>query len=249
VKFDRSLTLAVVLAMACVIFTGCVGRSPATPDAGMDLTSPAPRQPSFSLSMARNVNTQPAMPATVGDEDKAGDNASRYGETVGIEERGSSYSYLLQKGDPLVIHLRGIYPQDQEVEDMIDDNGNVTLPFLGDILAAGRPTSELESFIRDRYISGGYYRSITVSVVMPQRTYFIRGEVRAPGRFPVVGGLTMLQAIAAAGGYTEFANTKKVNLIRGGRTTTYNMRDIERRPEQDIRLESGDVIVVERSLF
>lgn len=166
-----------------------------------------------------------------------------------MDGRGEVYSYLLQAGDPVVIHLRGIYPQDQEVEDIIDDNGNITLPFLGDIMARGKSTSEVEADIRDRYISGGYYRNITVSVVMPQRTYFIRGEVRAPGRFPVVGGLTMLQAIAAAGGYTEFANTRRVNLIRGGRTIPYNMRDVERNPELDIRLESGDVIVVERSLF
>lgn len=200
--------------------------------------------------MARNMpgEQESRIAATNGGE-KPGRSSKDGPETVGIEERGVSYSYLLQKGDPLVIHLRGIYPQDQEVEDIIDDNGNVTLPFLGDILAAGRPTSELETSIREQYISGGYYRSITVSVVMPQRTYFIRGEVKSPGRFPVVGGLTMLQAIAAAGGYTEFANPKKVSLIRGGRSTNINMRDIERKPEQDIRLESGDVIVVERSLF
>ena len=245
----RLLFCFFVPAVACLLISGCVRRSPATPDMEVDATSSPAAQPTFSLSMARNMNTQPATSGVSPGADRNGSTASYGKETVGIEERGATYSYLLQKGDPLVIHLRGIYPQDQEVEDIIDDNGNVTLPFLGDILAAGRPTSELESYIRDRYISGGYYRNITVSVVMPQRTYFIRGEVRAPGRFPVVGGLTMLQAIAAAGGYTEFANSKKVNLIRGGRTTTFNMRDIERRPEQDIRLESGDVIVVERSLF
>jgi polysaccharide biosynthesis/export protein VpsN len=200
--------------------------------------------------MARTVpQTQPSTTMTRSSGNLSSSRPEPARDDSGGQNRGESYSYLLQMGDPVVIHLRGIYPQDQEVEDIIDDNGNVTLPFLGDITAAGKSTSEIEADIRNRYISGGYYRNITISVVMPQRTYFIRGEVRAPGRFPVVGGLTMLQAIAAAGGYTEFANPRKINLIRGGRTITYNMRDIERSPEQDIRLESGDVIVVERSLF
>lgn len=157
--------------------------------------------------------------------------------------------YRLQPGDPVIIHLRGIYPRDEEVEDMVDENGNVTIPHVGDIQAAGKSTAELEGDIRRLYIDGGYYKSITVNVVMSERTFFIRGEVKGPGRYPVVGGLTLMQAIASAGGYTEFASPRNVKLLRAGSAQTINMRHIEKNPETDIRLESGDVIVVERSLL
>lgn len=159
------------------------------------------------------------------------------------------YAYKLQPGDPVIIHLRGIYPKDDEVEDIVDDEGNLTLPHLGDILAAGKSTSQLEAEIRSRYINEKIYTTITVNVVMPQKTYFIQGEVRNPGRFPIVGGMTIMQAIAAAGGYTEFASPRNVVLNRAGTKTEVNMRRIQKNPDEDIRLESGDVIVVERSIF
>lgn len=157
--------------------------------------------------------------------------------------------YRLQPGDPVIIHLRGIYPRDEQVEDIIDENGNMTIPHVGDIKAIGKSTAELEGDIRRLYIDGGYYKSITVNVVMSARTFFIRGEVKGPGRYPVVGGLTLMQGIAVAGGYTEFASPRNVKLLRGGNAQTINMRSIEKNPETDIRLESGDVIVVERSLL
>jgi len=157
--------------------------------------------------------------------------------------------YRFQVGDPIVIHLRGIYPKDDMVEDIVDEDGNVTIPLIGDILAAGKSTAQLEADVTRMYIDGGYYRVITVNVVMPSRTYFIRGEIRNPGRFAIVSGVTIMQAIAAAGGYTEFASQRSIKLIRGGTTTTINMKSIERNPEKDIRLESGDVIVVDRSIL
>ena len=160
-----------------------------------------------------------------------------------------AYSYKLQSGDPVVVYLRGIYPKDDMIEDIVDDGGNITLPHLGDFLVAGKSTSQAEAEIRTRYIREKIYTTITVNLVMPQKTYFIQGEVRNPGRFPIVGGMTLMQAIAAAGGYTEFASPRNVVLNRAGKKTEVNMRRIQKNPEQDIRLESGDVIVVERSIF
>jgi protein involved in polysaccharide export with SLBB domain len=61
--------------------------------------------------------------------------------------------------------------------------------------------------------------------------------------------MTILQAIATAGGYTEFAEPKRVMLTRNGKVRELNMRDIERNPQNDIPIESGDVIRVPRSIF
>lgn len=167
----------------------------------------------------------------------------------GLDSSITMTSYQLRIGDPVVVALRGIYPQDQQNEDIIDEFGNITMPLIGDIRAQGRTPSQLESLIHDAYIDGGYYRDLTVNVVMPTRSYFVQGEVRAPGRYGISRGMTLMQAITAAGGYSDFANTRSVKVIRNGVTTTYNMRRIERNPSEDVPVESGDVIVIDRSIF
>lgn len=165
---------------------------------------------------------------------------------LGGEPRTSVYR--IKTGDGVVIHLRGI-PQEQMIEDVVDDAGMVTLPFLNEVEASGLTASELERAIRRAYVERGIYKDVTVNVVLPAQSYYVRGEVRVPGRFPLVSGVTVLQAIATAGGYTEFANPRKVNILRGGKVRYVDARALEKHPERDIPLEAGDVIVVPRSVF
>jgi polysaccharide export outer membrane protein len=246
--------LCSVLVVSCLM--GCVSKGVPgdEPDLigeaaaeGAESSAPAspPPRPALSVSTTRTVTPQSidgVQPAPAAEQPESSDNQ------MAATETGVTF-YRLKVGDPVVINLRGIYPRDEVVEDIVDEEGNITIPLIGDIPAIGKSTSQLESEVRRLYIDGGYYRTITVSAVVPQRTYFIRGEIRGPGRFPIVSGVTLMQAIAAAGGYTEFANQRSVKLIRGGTTTTINMRDIDRNPERDIRLESGDIIVVDRSIL
>ena len=160
--------------------------------------------------------------------------------------------YRMKTGDPIVIALRGIpgYPGGQQnIEGVLDENGCINLPFLNVVQASGKTPSELEREIRDRYINEGYYRDLGVNIIIPSQSYFVRGEVRGAGRFQLMGGTTILQAIASAGGYTEFANPRRVELLRGENRTVVNMREIEKYPARDKELESGDVIIVPRSAF
>ena len=156
--------------------------------------------------------------------------------------------YRLKKGDPVVVNLRGI-PNALVVEDIIDENGFITLPYLNSVDAIGKTSSELEIFIHDLYVPD-FYRYITVNVLIPtQRSYYVRGAVKAPGRFVFSAGMSLLQAITTAGGYTDFSNPKKVRILRGDNTSLYNMREIEKRPEMDVSIEPGDVIVVPEKIW
>lgn len=110
-------------------------------------------------------------------------------------------------------------------------------------------SSQLQAAIQKAYLDGKIYRHITINVMIPTQSYYVRGEVRQPGRFALTGGMTILKALAAAGGYTEFANPRRVNVIRMGETFETNVRDIERSPERDVEVQPGDVIVVPRSMF
>ncbi len=249
-SFIKHGSLLIVMA----VFSGCMSRSPEIADQEVVDQTTGIAKPTLSMSMSRVVTENGAAtpPSTTTPVVMTPMTPVVTPEVVSVDPSVSGTGvtfYRFKSGDPVVIHLRGIYPKDEAVEDIIDEDGNLTIPLIGDIPAAGKSTSQLESDISRLYIDGGYYRTITVNVVMPSPFYFIRGEIRSPGRFPVVSGVTILQAIAAAGGYTEFAKQSSVQLIRGKTTTTINIRDIERNPERDIRLESGDVIVVGRSIL
>ena len=174
-------------------------------------------------------------------------------EASGIDSgaggNAGSAAYKFKAGDPVVIFLRGIMPKDEQYEDIIDEAGNVNLPYIDSVRAAGKTTSQLEKEIQKSYLDQRIYKSVTVNVVMPSQSYFVRGEVRNPGRFSLITGVTLVQAIASAGGYTDYADPTKVKIVRGEKTNQHNARDYERFPERDISVEPGDVIVVPRSIF
>lgn len=158
-------------------------------------------------------------------------------------------AYLLKVGDVVQIYLRGI-PTADAIEDVIDEDGMISLPLINEIQAAGMTASELERSIRKTYLEQDIYRNIAVNVVVPTRYYFIQGEIRQPGRFQIVTTMRVSQAIAAAGGYTEYASGQ-VLVKRGGRIikTIRDSRRLERTPEDDVLLEPDDIIEVRRSLW
>jgi polysaccharide biosynthesis/export protein VpsN len=162
----------------------------------------------------------------------------------------SSGGYRLKGGDPVVITLRGIPGmQEQDIEVQVDENGLINLPYINQIKAGGKTATEVEQSVQTAYIQKQIYKYITVNVVIPARSYYVRGEVRSPGRFPLVSRVTIVQAVAAAGGFTEFANQSKVEILRGSDRIRVNVRDLEQNPERDRELEAGDVIIVYRSVF
>ena len=78
--------------------------------------------------------------------------------------------YRPKVGDGIQIFLRGI-PGGEAIEDVIDEAGMITLPFINEILAAGLTASELERNVRQTYLDQDIYRNITVNVVVPTRYY------------------------------------------------------------------------------
>jgi protein involved in polysaccharide export with SLBB domain len=154
----------------------------------------------------------------------------------------------LNRGDVLAVSLRGI-PNPEEFQDVVDDLGNITLPLLGKIKVEGKTTSEAETVIESAYVEGGIYRKIDVIIVAQAGEYFVRGEVKREGKYPVRGNLTLLQAIAEAGGFTDFAKRTDIKVIRGDQDMRYNTERIEDREEKDPIIKPGDNIIVPRRRF
>jgi len=160
--------------------------------------------------------------------------------------------YRLRPGDPIIIYLRGVpgVPGgEQMIEDQVDENGAITLPFINQVYVGSKTTSEVEDIVRNAYLDQKIYKYITVNAMVPARSYYVRGEVQKPGRYPIISEVSIVQAIAAAGGFTEFASPRKVEVLPGTKKFRVDVRELEKYPDRDKALEAGDVLIVHRSFF
>lgn len=164
-------------------------------------------------------------------------------------QRVSAAHYLIGKGDILEIVTWKEPDFTREVQVRID--GNISFPLIADIEAAGRTTEEVEAEIRKRLLEYVTHPVVSVSVKEARsQRYYVMGEVAQPGEYPLNKELSVLQAFALAGGFTEWANKKEIVLIRrdGSREKSIpiNYDEIVRKGtlEQNLLLKAEDILVV-----
>jgi protein involved in polysaccharide export with SLBB domain len=127
-----------------------------------------------------------------------------------------SGAYMLGPTDRVRVKVYGEPDITGEYE--VDANGNVSIPLAGQVRAGGLTTRQLEHSIVSA-LSKGIVRDPRVNVEMlAYRPFYILGEVKKSGEYPYRVGLTVLDAVATAGGYTYRANEGKVYLRRSGST-------------------------------
>jgi polysaccharide export outer membrane protein len=130
-------------------------------------------------------------------------------------------------------------------------DGMITVPLVGDIRAAGKTTGQIATAVRDglRPFLESPQVTVTVTQAVSARFYVI-GEVTTSGAFPLTGRITVLQALALAGGFREFAKRERIVVIREARgerkAIPFNFRDLEAgiNLEQNIAVEAGDTLIV-----
>ncbi|UPK03350.1 polysaccharide biosynthesis/export family protein [Bradyrhizobium sp. 170] len=126
----------------------------------------------------------------------------------------SAEGYILGPNDRIRLKVYGEADITGEYE--IDNGGKVSIPLAGHIKAAGTTTRQLEKAIASA-LAKGIVRDPRVNVEIAQyRPYYILGEVKKSGEYPYRNGLTVLDAVASAGGFTYRANENKVYLRRAG---------------------------------
>jgi polysaccharide export outer membrane protein len=120
--------------------------------------------------------------------------------------------YLLNTGDRLRVFVYG-QPSLSRLY-TVDQIGNIAVPLIGNVRARDRTTTELARVIADR-LARDFVRDPQVTVDVAQnRPFFILGEVRLPGQYPYVSGMTVEMAVAIAGGYTERASERRFRITR-----------------------------------
>lgn len=159
--------------------------------------------------------------------------------------------YRLVPGDKLRIEVYKDTQLSQTLQ--IRPDGKITLPLVGDLAAAGRTALELRDVIvtslKDYNNNPALKDSVTVIVTetMPQVVY-VMGEVNSPGPQPIHGQVSVLQALAAAGGFKDFAKTKDIRIQRkspaGYTTLKFNYKDAVQGKGPTIYVQPGDTIIV-----
>ncbi|MBL4596800.1 MAG: polysaccharide export protein [Robiginitomaculum sp.] len=133
--------------------------------------------------------------------------------SAAVDVRGTT-DYRLGSGDQLRIIVFG--EEDLSGEFVVNGSGQVSLPLVGEVDAAGKTVRELQLGIATR-LREGYLTDPRVSAeVLNFRPFYILGEVTAPGEYPYLSGLTVMNAVATAEGFTYRADTRKVFIKRAG---------------------------------
>lgn len=151
-------------------------------------------------------------------------------------------AYLLGVGDVINVTVYG-EPELSVLRQKITLEGGVTFPLIGNLIVKGLTVQQLGVQLTEKYKEGFLKRpTITVSIA-EYRPYYVNGEVRRPGAYPYIEGLTIRKAIMIAGGMSERGTESKLKLLAENSKESKSVDDI------DAPLRAGDIVIVGASLF
>lgn len=150
--------------------------------------------------------------------------------------------YTLGTSDKVRVTVFGESDLSGEFE--VDASGSVSLPLIGAVQAKGRGIRSLERAIAEK-LADGYLVNPRVSIeVLNYRPFFILGEVQEPGSYPYVNGMTVLNAVALAGGYTHRARRDRIEIVRGGEAG-----EVQKDAAETSFVMPGDIIRIPERFF
>ena len=151
-------------------------------------------------------------------------------------------AYTLGAGDKLRITVYNETDLSGEFE--ISGQGFISVPLLGQVQVLGKTTAEVQAILTQKY-GKDYLVNPSVSIeVLNYRPFFIIGEVNRPGSYPYVNGMTVINAVALAGGYTPRADHDGIKIKHSNQTT-----EQQQNAKEDTTVMPGDVIEVTERFF
>ena len=224
-------TWAVACLLAVLLAAGCSNTQTVKPDA-----PPIKATPIAEESVQPTSDSLPAAPIK-GTEAAAG-----------VEPPLSGPQYKLGPED--VIKVSVWENKDLTLDLVVRPDGKISMPLIQDVVAEGMTAAELANTIQQKLLN--FIKEPQVSVIVLQVNapkYFVIGNVVKPGTYSLRSETSILQALALAGGFTQFASPRSIKLIRSAagkqevRKVNYN-RIIDEGGEGNYILKSGDTIVV-----
>jgi polysaccharide export outer membrane protein len=185
---------------------------------------------------------QPAQPVTA----KPSAAGKAQPATDPAESSAKALGYKIGPADILQVNVWKEPDLTREFEVRLD--GMITLPLVGDLAAAGRTPSQLAETITkalERFIDAP---RVTVGVRANSARFYVLGQVTKSGEFPLTGRTTVVQGLALAGGFKEFANTAGIVIIRQDQSVIpvnyKRIADGKDVSSQNVFLTPGDTVVV-----
>ncbi len=163
-----------------------------------------------------------------------------------LEAAFSQTERVLRKGDRIQVTIYAP-PEPFTCPHVVDEDGRINIPLIGSMSVAGKSCGAAQRLIEKAYIDQQIYKNVTVIIVPPEGEYTVSGEVIRPGPYPLGRDQTLMQALSRAGRYTEFADQRRVFLLRNNERVDINLDDLREGKRKDIVIISGDVIEVPRS--
>jgi protein involved in polysaccharide export with SLBB domain len=217
--FERRVLAVVVAAVVLVMTSG----APAMAQSSMD--------PASSSATASSVQSTGPTQAVSGAAPAAG-----------VAAPDATYNYRLGAGDVLRVIVFG--EENLSGPFTVAGNGVLSFPLVGDLPASGKTVDEVRNEIADA-LRNGYIKDPKVSAeVLTFRPYFILGEVAKPGEYPYSDRITVMNAIATAGGFTYRANQKFVFIKPSDGSSEHKVR-----LNDQLLLAPGDTVRVAERYF
>ncbi|MEO9971480.1 MAG: polysaccharide biosynthesis/export family protein [Hyphomonadaceae bacterium] len=152
-------------------------------------------------------------------------------------------AYSLGNGDRLRVTVFG--EEDMSGEFLVDSTGQVSIPLVGEVSAAGRTVRDFQRELETRLVDGGILLNPRVSAeVINFRPFYILGEVGLPGEYPYTDSLTVMNAVATAQGFSYRANKKVIGILGLGETEEQLVR-----LTPDLKVRPGDTIRIRERVF
>jgi polysaccharide export outer membrane protein len=232
--------LLIVTAGLSLVGGSAAAQAPAAPPASAPGTTsaaaPAPTPaPTATPAAAPAPRTAAAVPAAT--PVRSGNAATTQPE------------YRIGSGDKLQINVYKEADLTQALQ--VRPDGRITMPLVGDLAAAGQTPMQLQRRLSESLKEFVANPVVTVMVVeVADRVVYVMGEVNTPGAVPLKGPMTVLQALAVAGGFKEFANKGGIRVLRKtpgsdrAETIPFSYKDAIRSDAQAFYLVEGDTVVV-----
>jgi polysaccharide biosynthesis/export protein len=129
----------------------------------------------------------------------------------------------------------------------VSPDGHISLPLINEVQVSGLTSTQVSKLLSEMFAKFVNNPQVTVSIqAVRSKRYTISGEVNRPGAYPLAVQTTVFQALTAAGGFREFANKKKIIIVRGEQRLRFNYNEVVKGKNlaQNIELETGDQIIV-----
>ena len=189
--------------------------------------------------------SQPPAPSAPAADKQAGE-----AKAEGLRAAHSDSSYVIGANDVLAINVWKEPDISRSVP--VRSDGKISLPLVGELTASGQTPLQLEQEITKRLQNYISEPEVTVIVTdSKSRKVNILGMVARPGAYLLTSATTVLDSIAMAGGFKDFAKQKSIYVLRQAPDGTqqripFNYKDVikGKNPEQNIRLQTGDTVVV-----